>query len=611
MIPTNAPTQTQPREHAHNDWVSDPVPDNLQNLDNLDLQQSNESENTLDEGKNPSAFAEAVQANSPFNTKRPFHSGDRQGLVHSVMEICSGKRSNMSSGLWFQIRAPESEKVWETHDWVYLQSKGAFDLPSIDVCDSLIRAYFEHVHPLLPIIDASHFLSQYTLKGASSMNLLLLWSVFLAAANFASPETLLTAGYPSRKALKRAMYTRVKALYDSDYEDDKVCVVQAVTLLGFWYSDAEDRNGPWHWLGIAIGLCQVMGLHRQPPFTLAGPATELRQRLFRRIWWSCFLRDRWLSVGLGRPMRINLDDCDVQMPEAEDLTAELGQLAIEVANRYLPGSMDEHAIIWVKLIKLSHILGRIIRVDYGLSCSDAGSDHLQALEAELEDCRLPRDWLPVPNSDSLTLNRLQFDMLLEAVTVVLYRPAINFQNPPGVSKDPGEVEALEKARAAAARTNHLVGKLINSDMVHYLRPMKSSRPLARNFARSKLGECMMIVSELRNTYWGADFTFKLFETAQNILKNAEDPTTGDRTVGGQNVHAGAQSNSGEGSDTGQGQLNLDAFNHMDWSNLFFDQTYNEPPNNESADPALVTPWSLDEFQNMFGIPFALDGSDTN
>lgn len=103
--------------------------------------------------------------------------------MHSVMEICSGKRSNMSSALWFQIRAPESEKVWETHDWVYLQSKGAFDLPSIDVCDCLIRAYFEHVHPLLPIIDASHFLSQYTLKGASSMNLLLLWSVFLAAAN--------------------------------------------------------------------------------------------------------------------------------------------------------------------------------------------------------------------------------------------------------------------------------------------------------------------------------------------------------------------------------------------------------------------------------------------
>lgn len=87
----------------------------------------------------------------------------------------------------------------------------------------------------------------------------------------------------------------------------------------------------------------------------------------------------------------------------------------------------------------------------------------------------------------------------------------------------------------------------------------------------------MIVSELRNTYWGADFTFKLFETAQNILKNAEDQIMRDRTVGEQNIDAGARSNSGGGSDTDQGQLNLDAFNHMDWSNLFLDQTFNEPP----------------------------------
>lgn len=75
VIPPNAATQTQQGEHAQNDWVSDPLPENLQNLDNLDLQQNNVSENALDEGKNPSAFAEAVQANSPFNTKRPFHSG--------------------------------------------------------------------------------------------------------------------------------------------------------------------------------------------------------------------------------------------------------------------------------------------------------------------------------------------------------------------------------------------------------------------------------------------------------------------------------------------------------------------------------------------------------
>ncbi|KAK4938335.1 hypothetical protein LTR10_021219 [Elasticomyces elasticus] len=280
-------------------------------------------------------------------------------------------------------------------------------------CDSLIRDYFKHVHPLLPIIDASLFLSQYVSKGVSSINLLLLWSVFLAAANFSSPETLKAAGASSRKGLKRAMYTKAKALYDSDYEDDKVCLVQSVTLLGFWYSDAEDKNGPWHWLGIAVGLCQVMGLHRTPRLAVTKQSARLRQRLFRRIWWSCFMRDRWLSLGLGRPMRINIEDCDVQMPEVQDLTAELEQLAPEIANEYLPSSMIAHETIWIKLIELSHILGKILRAEYRSTMSVLNNDCSRAHGAELEACQLPMD--PETQSEDLwiTLNRLQFEMLRE------------------------------------------------------------------------------------------------------------------------------------------------------------------------------------------------------
>ncbi|KAK6371561.1 hypothetical protein LTS17_008812 [Exophiala oligosperma] len=394
-----------------------PTTDQLQrvapNLEDSYVPSNALHDSTPDEGGNPASFAEAVQANSPFNNERLFYSGDRQGLVHSVMEICASQRINKPGPLWFQMRAPEPKKVWEMHDQIYLRSKGVFNLPSSDVCDALIRSYFDHVHPLLPIIDVGHFLAQYTLKGAASMNLLVLWSVFLAAANFASPDLLRTAGYASRKALKRVMYSRAKALYDSDYEDDKVCVVQAVTLLGFWYSDAEDRNGPWHWMGIAIGLCQVMGLHRKPRLAVSTPSAISRQRLFRRIWWSCFVRDRWLSVGLGRPMRINLEDCDVKFPSVEDLTVELEQLAPEVADRYLPHSMQQHAMIWVQLVRLSHVLGRILRIDYGLNGSASSEDDFRAHELELKACRLADDGGLTSDTSFGSLSRLQFEMLLE------------------------------------------------------------------------------------------------------------------------------------------------------------------------------------------------------
>lgn len=179
---------------------SSAMPATLHTGEGSNAQQNAPNDNMPDEGTNPASFAEALKANSPFNDERLFYSGmiqslglfrkaslisqgDRQGVVHSVMEICSGQQSTAGRAFWFHMSPADAKKIWETHDWVYLQSKGVFDLPSIDVCDSLIRSYFEHVHPLLPIIDAGHFLSQYTLRGASSMNLLLLWSVFFAAAN--------------------------------------------------------------------------------------------------------------------------------------------------------------------------------------------------------------------------------------------------------------------------------------------------------------------------------------------------------------------------------------------------------------------------------------------
>lgn len=112
-------------------------------------------------------------------------------------------------------------------------------------------------------------------------------------------------------------------------------------------------------------------------------------------------------------MRINLEDCEVQMPEALDLTAELEQLAPDVANQYLLSSMSTHAVIWVKLIELSHILGRLLRAEYRGRPSDHDNHYFRMHGAELDGCQLPSD--PETQGDNLwiTLNRLQFEMLRE------------------------------------------------------------------------------------------------------------------------------------------------------------------------------------------------------
>lgn len=175
--------------------------------------------------------------------------------------------------------------------------------------------------------------------------------------------------------LSSAKLTPTQALYDADYEKDKIPLIQSVLLLAFWYADSDDRDGSWHWIGIAISLCQTIGLHRSPARERATfgnsygwkrkGVPEEKLRLWRLIWWMCYFRDTWLSFGLGRPPRINLADCDMPMPTVVDFQGLSAGLAPGYAKDYLPE--DEHRtlpVLWSCLLDTTLGLGNILKNHY-------------------------------------------------------------------------------------------------------------------------------------------------------------------------------------------------------------------------------------------------------
>lgn len=181
----------------------------------------------------------------------------------------------------------------------------------------------------------------------------------------------------------------MKCLYDSDYEEDQIARIQSVILLGFWYTDTEDRSGAWHWIGIAISLCQTLGLHRSPEsINVSTQLPEPRQRLFRRIWWSCLVRDRWLSLVKGRPMRINLEDCDVPLPTTDDIAKELDAIPKAARDRYIPYQSDAVARLWLKLVEISVVLGNILRIHYRHKGSKPTVEDIEKSEEEVQECAL-------------------------------------------------------------------------------------------------------------------------------------------------------------------------------------------------------------------------------
>ncbi|KAK5202738.1 hypothetical protein LTR41_011513 [Exophiala xenobiotica] len=50
-------------------------------------------------------------------------------------------------------------------------------------------------------------------------------------------------------------------------------------------------------------------MHR--PTARSGMKPQTRS-LWKRIWWSIYIRDKHTSAALGRPFRINREDCDVE-----------------------------------------------------------------------------------------------------------------------------------------------------------------------------------------------------------------------------------------------------------------------------------------------------------
>lgn len=147
---------------------------------------------------------------------------------------------------------------------------------------------------------------------------------------------------------------------------------------------------PWYWTGIAITLCQVLGLHRNPDGSRYNSSVTDRQRmLWRRLWWSCFFRDRWLGLTFGRPFRINIQDCDTPWPLVSDLMYDVEATPEVLYAAFVPSEMPRLARYWVTLVELSKLLGDCIVMNYQIQRPKPSVEDVEALEQRLLQCELP------------------------------------------------------------------------------------------------------------------------------------------------------------------------------------------------------------------------------
>lgn len=99
----------------------------------------------------------------------------------------------------------------QSEDVDYLEAKGALVIPDVELRTELIKAYIHYVHWYMPVVELEDFLSCITRADPQSpVSLLLFQAVMFAGTAFVSLQSLLAAGYESRKVARKAFFQRCR-----------------------------------------------------------------------------------------------------------------------------------------------------------------------------------------------------------------------------------------------------------------------------------------------------------------------------------------------------------------------------------------------------------------
>lgn len=207
-------------------------------------------------------------------------------------------------------------RVLDGSDWEFLRAKGALTLPTPYLQAALIRAYLEHIQPLLPVLDVGDFLQSFNARSGQ-LSLLLFQSVLFAGSAFVDVQLLVSAGFQTRTEARKVFLDRARLLYDFGSEKNHLTVIQSLLLLTLWHELPSQHRNVAHWINVAISQAFASELHLEPSLIQPKIPAKL-QKLRRRLWWSCVIRDRLACLGTGRAPMIRDGDSNVYMLELAD-----------------------------------------------------------------------------------------------------------------------------------------------------------------------------------------------------------------------------------------------------------------------------------------------------
>ncbi|KIX06769.1 uncharacterized protein Z518_04745 [Rhinocladiella mackenziei CBS 650.93] len=468
-------------------------------------------------------------------------------------------------------------------DMNYLYTKGALEIPPISFRDALIRCHIQYVHPFLPLLDLPSLVYRTIVPGrieTPQISILLLQAVMFAAMAFVDIDEIHKAGFKTRRSARKIFYERIRLLYDLDVESDRVTIIQAALLMSYWNETPGDNKGGWHWMGIAVSLALTLGMHRKTEYTVISRET----RLYKRIWWACYIRDRMLALGMSRPLRIKDHEFDTPMLTLGDF--EIDDFATEHVDPFLsPNSQTALAEICIEMAQLCVHLGVVVDLHFSLLAAGHSalnpadktgrtnimlfprsipcpSDSLQICDDALQKWAHNRRSARIYNSPGpedvasspwIIVQRAFLDITFESIVSALHRPQIR-PHPQWTNEESRKmsVKRIEEASIGIAKTVrdlhqfHLDGYLPPTAatmqlpaMITHMKRLQTQENRGAQEYLDSLFCCLKVLEKLQELYVGADLCMFF---AMELLKGANiTPAVGSDLKLSQIVYRGSRS----------------------------------------------------------------------
>ena len=233
--------------------------------------------------------------------------------------------------------------------------------PDYELALRFVEAYFWHSHTQSPFIHHSSFMERfkacYHRPEDSPPQMLFVCNMVLAIGETTLQRQAKITGRPAPHDPKCRFFETAMDNLEASLERTNLATVQCLLLLVVYGLQHPEAVSIYRTSGLAMRVCVELSLHRAQDDR--DQLTLLDRELRKRIFWSSYSLDRFVSIILGRPCAIVDENVSCELPADVDDSCILADRI-----QPLPPGVVTEMTYSLATIKLRRLSGRILGTLY-------------------------------------------------------------------------------------------------------------------------------------------------------------------------------------------------------------------------------------------------------